>query len=70
MTDDNDQDPVAAFKERVAGKTITFNVEAAASETLDGAPLGVDPPTTMRFTFDEDGVCVPAWESDDNEGIA
>ncbi|BBZ60141.1 hypothetical protein [Mycolicibacterium monacense] len=62
MTDPDD--PVAAFKQRVAGKTVTFNLEAAPVESADGDPRGVAPETTMRFAFDEDGICCPAWESD------
>jgi hypothetical protein len=62
---DPDPDPVEAFKKRVAGKTIRFNIEAAPVETVDGEPRGVEPETTMQFAFDEDGICIPVWGTDE-----
>lgn len=59
-----DHDPVAAFRQRVAGKTITVATGPLLVETGDGEPQGVEPGSTLQFAFDEDGICCPAWESD------
>lgn len=64
MTDEK-PDPVAVFKQRVAGKTITVSTGPALVESGDGEPQGVEPGSTMQFAFDEDGLCCPVWPESD-----
>lgn len=65
VTDMSDPDAAARFRRMVAGQLVTVDIESAPVETIDGTPLGVDPPMRFTFAFDPEGLCLPMWESDE-----